>query len=571
MLEGYSMKLFTIEEIIPLLQRLNEKQADELEGQHLDFKEWNYKSLRDSIDEVVEMSVCMANGGGGSVVFGVRDRVVGIENAVLGVPAEVDIFKLQSTVYDSTDPHLTPSFESFEYHGNRLLLMHVLPIFPYATTTSGKGLKRIGKDCKALTGSMRLEAEILSGKFDFSAHKVRGMWRDLISPAALETLRSELKKQHLPEDILRLNDEELLKNLDCIEGNHLSHAGLLLVGSKESIHEHIPHYEWSFRRMKSDTELILPEDGHNSILIAVSRLMELINIGNTVQTVKDGLFHYEYPVFPVEALREALMNAFSHRDFSRPGPILVKQYRDRLEISNPGKFIGGVTARNILHHDPVARNKRLVEVLQKTRLVNRSNMGVPRIFRNLLMEGKEPPEYYEDHNTIRMILPASELTKGYRHMIGYLSDKGYDLSADHLLIIHYLMRHRRITLQEAQEICYQRPERVMDEIMTELERMETIKSIGKGRGRFFELTMAAHKMLVDGISYDRDRTLDAEAIKVRVLSILKDRPLSNKEISQIGDLTRNQVFKLMSELRREGDVRCQGHGKGAQWHLVPKR
>ena len=48
---------------------------------------------------------------------------------------------------------------------------------------------------------------------------------------------------------------------------------------------------------------------------------------------------------------------------------------------------------------------------------------------------------------------------------------------DHLLIIHYLMRHRRMTLQDAQEICYQRPERVMDEIMTELERIEVVKSI----------------------------------------------------------------------------------------------
>jgi len=254
----------------------------------------------------------------------------------------------------------------------------------------------------------------------------------------------------------------------------------------------------------------------------------------------------------------------------RPGTIMIKQYRDRLEISNPGKFIGGVTTRNILHHDPVARNKRLVEVLQKTRLVNRSNMGVPRIFKNLLMEGKEPPEYYEDNETIKMILPASELTAGYRHMIGYLTDKGHDLSTDHLLIIHYLMRHRRITLQEAQEICYQRPERVMDEILAELERMETIKPLGKGRGRFFELTMKAHKMLVDGISYDRDRTLDAEAIKVRVLSILKERPLSNKEISQIGELTRNQVFKLMSELRKEGHVECNGHGKSALWRLISR-
>ena len=131
--------------------------------------------------------------------------------------------------------------------------------------------------------------------------------------------------------------------------------------------------------MKSDTELISTEDGYNSILTAISRLTELINIDNPVQTIKEGLFHYEFPVFPIEALREALLNAFSHRDFTKSGPVMIKQFKDRLEISNPGKFIGGVTPKNILHHDPVARNRKLVEILQRTRLVNRSNMGVPRI------------------------------------------------------------------------------------------------------------------------------------------------------------------------------------------------
>jgi ATP-dependent DNA helicase RecG len=562
------VKLFSIESIIELLQQLNEKQADDIEGQHLDFKEWNFKSLKDSVDEIIEMAVCMSNGGGGTVALGVKDKVIGLDNAIIGVPLDVDVFKLQSTVYDSTDPHLTPNFESFEYHSKRLLLMHVLPVFPYATTTGGKALKRIGKDCKALTGSMRLESEILAGKFDFSAQPVKGKWRDLISPASMEFLRGELKKQHLPEDVLKLSDEELLKNLECIEGNHLNNAGLLIVGSKETIRTHIPHYEWSFRRMHSDTELSTTEDGYSSILIAISRFVELVNIDNPVQTIKEGLFHYEYPVFPVEALREALLNAFSHRDFTKPGPIMIKQFKDRLEISNPGMFIGGVTPKNILHHDPVARNRNLVEILQKTRLVNRSNMGVPRIFKNLLMEGKEPPEYYEDGETIKVIFPASELTAGFRNMIAYLTDKGHDPKVDHLLIIHYLMRHRRMTLQDAQEICYQRPERVMDEIMTELERIEVVKSIGKGRGRFFELTMTAHKMLVEGISYERDKTLDIEAIKVRVLSLLKERPLTNKEISRIGDLTRNQVFKLMSDLRKEGQVECKGHGKSAKWYKI---
>ena len=72
-------------------------------------------------------------------------------------------------------------------------------------------------------------------------------------------------------------------------------------------------------------------------------------------------------------------------------PILVKQYPDKLEIGNPGGFIGGISSENILHHQPAARNLLLVDALTRMRLVNRSNLGVSRMFQAMLIEGKEPP------------------------------------------------------------------------------------------------------------------------------------------------------------------------------------
>jgi len=86
------------------------------------------------------------------------------------------------------------------------------------------------------------------------------------------------------------------------------------------------------------------------------------------------------------------MNAFTHRDYSIPGMVFIRNYHERFEINNPGGFVGGVTPANILRHQPVTRSRYLVEtVLLATRLVNRQNLGVPRIFRALLEEEKEPP------------------------------------------------------------------------------------------------------------------------------------------------------------------------------------
>lgn len=62
------------------------------------------------------------------------------------------------------------------------------------------------------------------------------------------------------------------------------------------------------------------------------------------------------------------------------------------------------------------------------------------------------------------------------------------------------------------------------------------------------------------------RRLDKEAIKVRILSLLKGRPLHNKEIRAFSDLERQQVTSVLKELEDEGLIILDGRGAGALWH-----
>ncbi|WP_071461563.1 AlbA family DNA-binding domain-containing protein [Bacillus massilinigeriensis] len=75
------------------------------EAQDLDFKQWNDRCREDNIKTMISYAVCMANGGGGSVVFGIADKVRGIDNALKGVPSDITIFELQKRIYEKTDPH----------------------------------------------------------------------------------------------------------------------------------------------------------------------------------------------------------------------------------------------------------------------------------------------------------------------------------------------------------------------------------------------------------------------------------------------------------------------------------
>ena len=108
----------------------------------------------------------MANGGGGTVVFGVADRIQGRDRAILGVPPEIDSNLLKKAVYDQTDPKITPVFEELAVPEGtgRLLLMQIYPGMPPYTDTAGRGTIRISKDCVPLTGTLRRKIGVETAK-----------------------------------------------------------------------------------------------------------------------------------------------------------------------------------------------------------------------------------------------------------------------------------------------------------------------------------------------------------------------------------------------------------------------
>ena len=67
--------------------------------------------------------------------------------------------------------------------------------------------------------------------------------------------------------------------------------------------------------------------------------------------------------------------------------------------------------------------------------------------------------------------------------------------------------------------------------------------------------------------YERQQDLDVEAVKIRILSILKERHLTNKEIRQMTGMTSKQVQRLIKELETDG-VKITGHGAGTKYILT---
>lgn len=559
-------------QIESLLPELDHCIADDLEDQDLDFKQWDGQSRDKAVKTVVQMAVCMANGGGGTVVFGVADRVQGRSQAIIGLPPEIDVNQLKKAVYDQTDPKITPVFEEVAVPEGtgRLLLMQIYPGMPPYTDSAGRGTIRIGKDCQPLTGTLRRKIGVETGETDYTAQAVAAVDARLLSAAALESLRDQARKERAPEELLKLSDLELLNSLGLVKHGKLTRAALLLAGTETAIREHIPGYGWTFLHMRSDTDYDNRDDRATALPLSVQRLEELLLPFNPITTYQQGLFHYEYRTWPEIALREALMNAFCHADLHIAGPVMVKLYRDRLEISNNGGFIAGITAENILHHQPAARNPLLVDALARLRLVNRTNLGIGRMFSALLMEGKEPPVVRESGESVTLVFFRRELNASFRLFVADESRAGRDLGVDSLLILQHLLKHPELDTQTAAKLC-QRQDAELREILSELEQRDYIEHGGTGRGAYWSMRPELYRRLAADSQGETRRRIDWEAAKTRVFSILKERArrgeqgLSNQEIRQITRFDRNQVHRLMTELRQENPgLQPPGRGKAAR-------
>lgn len=360
--------------------------------------------------------------------------------------------------------------------------MQIHPGMPPYTDSSGRGTIRIGKDCQPLTGTLRSKISIETGDTDYTAETIGPMDSRLFSATAMETLRNLAKSDRAPEDLLQLSDEDLLNTLGLIRNGEVTRAAILLAGTEEALREHLPGYGWTFLQMITDTAYGIREDKLSSLPLSVKRIEELLVPFNPITTVEHGLFRYEYRTWPTIALREALT---------------------------------------------------------RLRLVNRTNLGISRMYSTMLMEGKEPPVIRESGESVTVVFFRRELNPAFRAFVTEESTAGRDLGVDSLIILQHLLQHPELDIVTAAKLCQCR----------ETEVRETVSVLEQGEAR---------------------RRIDWEAAKTRVLSILMERArkaepgLQNKDIRKITRYDRSQVTRLLRELRNDHpQLKSLGRGAGA--------
>ena len=141
----------------------------------------------------------------------------------------------------------------------------------------------------------------------------------------------------------------------------------------------------------------------------LERLLERMNPFFMLQSgnLQDGLRRVALNRYAREAVREAVLNAFVHRDWTRPAEVEIVNYADRLEVSSPGALQNSMTVEKMLAGQRSARNPIVVEVMRDYGYVEHRGMGVRRKIVPLTRDhaGKDAGFEATD-DFVRVTLPA---------------------------------------------------------------------------------------------------------------------------------------------------------------------
>ena len=205
-----------------------------------------------------------------------------------------------------------------------------------------------------------------------------------------------------------------------------------------------------------------------SISKQIDDVIQYINLNNRVK-INFGhngrrIENYSYPI---DAVREAVMNAFVHRDYTMTSDIKIELFDDRLAISSPGSLPDGLTIEDIKQGANAKRNPILINALDKMDYIENYGSGIRRTY-SLYKGFKRQPELNATHNLFTVVL----YNRNYKLNSMALNDKMIG-------IVEYLNDGKYATRQEVQD-ALELQKSYTAELIANLKKAGIVDSEGRG-------------------------------------------------------------------------------------------
>lgn len=518
------------------------------EDEHLEFK---HAERTFDFDKLLDYCVAIANEGGGKLVFGVSNP---LPRRVLGTAAFTDVQGVRERLFQMLRWRV--EVEEVAHADGRVVVFHV-PSRPVgeALHRDGRYLMRVGESLVPMSFDQlnRIAAE---AEPDFSAGAIDGADMSAIDLVALENFLEAWMARSGNRTLATLPLPQLLQDGGLLVDGRLTRAALILLGTGDALRRYLAQAEVVLEYRSSEGSIPYQQrvEFRRGFFAWYDELWKLIDLRNDQQMILSGMFRGEIPTFDEAVVREAVLNAVSHRDYRLGGSVFIRQFPRALQIISPGGFPTGVTPENLLDRQ-VPRNRSIAEAFARCGLVERSGQGMNRIYEGLVRQSKQLPDFSgTDAHQVSLALRGEVQNPEFVRFLNKLgADRLETFTTRHYLVLDHI----------------QRGERVPDALRAFVGPLVDLGVLERS-GRQFLLSRAFYAHLGQKGTYTRRKGLDHETNKALLLKHIQENAT---EGSPLGDLVQvlphlgtRRVQGLLREMRRSGTVHVVGARRWARWY-----
>lgn len=447
-----------------------------IETETLEFK----KSTGELKEAMNSISAILNKHQHGELYFGVKP-----DGTVIGqVVTEDSLREVSQKIKNSIEPKIYPEVKKVVMDGRDCIYVKFEgsqnPYFAF-------GVARIRVADEDLVLSPQELADYIR-----KGDKEENRWENLVSNKVVDDVDEVLLKKYTNQahDVGRIAIEytdkrTVLNQLELSEGDNLINAGKVLFADDLIQDIQMAIFATNERLTFNDIQR-----HHGPVLKLVDIAENYIksNIHWRVEFT-GALQRTEIPEIPVDAIREALLNSFCHKDYATGQSNEVAIYKDRIEIYNPGAFPEGFEPQDFIDRPerPIRRNPKIARILYYSKDIESFGTGLKRIA-DACEKARVRYEFKKLKSGFVVCFYRSEKSEDNG------TDNGTDkvrISMDKLNlsqknIVEYMLENGKITNKEVQQLLGVKDSRAL-KVLKELVEMGVIVKQGKLKGSYYVL------------------------------------------------------------------------------------
>ena len=351
---------------------------------------------REYTEDIKKTVIAFANTDGGEIRIGIADdgMVVGVDEA------DTTMLKVTNAVRDSIKPDVTMLMlcETREMEGKQVVVVSVQKGTACPYYLAGKGIRpegvfvRQGSSTVPATESAILKMIKETGGDNFETTR-----------ALKQELTFERAGKYFTDEKIKFGTEQ--KRSLGIIGRDGAFTNLGMLISDQCTHTaKLAVFEGSSKMLFKDRA-----EFSGSLLRQLEDIYEYINRFNRTRAEFSGLKRIDMRDYPPDAVREALLNAIVHRDYSYSGSTLISIFDDRIEFITLGGLPKGIAYSDLKLGVSVLRNNRLADVFYRLHLIEAYGTGILKIMECYHNYAQQPTIELSD-NAFKITLPNTNFT-----------------------------------------------------------------------------------------------------------------------------------------------------------------